>query len=58
MLMISPAASEYHTPPIPKIRGSTSTGRTIKIMVRQKDRMAERALVSTQRATKMPFTVV
>ena len=40
-LRISPAARESHTPSIPQRRGSTSTGSTIKTMVRQKERMAE-----------------
>ena len=37
-LSSSPAEIDSHTPSISKICGSTSTGITIKMIVRQKDR--------------------
>ena len=40
-LSISPAEIDSHTPSISKICGNTSTGITIKMIVRQKDRIAE-----------------
>lgn len=40
-LNISPAEIDNHTPSISKICGNTSTGITIKMIVRQKDRIAE-----------------
>ena len=40
-LNISPAEIDSHTPSISKICGSTSTGIAIKMIVRQKDRIAE-----------------
>lgn len=41
MLNTSPAVMDSHTPSISKICGSTSTGMTIKTMVRQNDKTAE-----------------
>ena len=38
-LSISPAEIDSHSPSILKICGSTSTGGTIKMIVRQKDRI-------------------
>lgn len=38
-LSISPAEIDSHSPSILKICGSTSTGSTIKMIVRQKDRI-------------------
>ena len=52
ILRISPAARDIHTPSISKKRGSTSTGTTIKRMVRQKERMAE--VLPSLRAVNQP----